>query len=265
MTYIAVTIAGSDSGGGAGIQADLKTFSALGVYGASVVTALTAQNTQGVTAIHDPPAEFIREQINAVFSDLNVNATKIGMVSKPETIRVIATEIKNKNNVVLDPVMVAESGDQLIDDNAINTLIKELFGIVDLITPNLHESARLTNQKVATSKTEMEEQSKDILNLGANAVLIKGGHSDGNNAEDLFVDKSGFSEWFVSKKIETKNTHGTGCSLSSAITAEIAKGKSVRDAIKNAKKWITGAIQNADKLKIGQGSGPVNHFYEVWK
>ncbi|MEP6288305.1 MAG: bifunctional hydroxymethylpyrimidine kinase/phosphomethylpyrimidine kinase, partial [Marinomonas sp.] len=188
MTAIAVTIAGSDSSGGAGVQADLKTFSALGVYGASVMTALTAQNTQGVTGIHDVPAAFVRQQMDAVFSDLDANAVKIGMLFNADIIMAVAGGLKAHKcqSVILDPVMIATSGDPLLVDEAVSAMQTHLFPLVDLITPNLHEAAHLTGQKLAATDAQMEEQAKALLERGVQAVLIKGGHSDGNEARDFY-------------------------------------------------------------------------------
>ena len=267
MTAIALTIAGSDSGGGAGIQADLKTFSALGVYGASVLTALTAQNTRGVSAIHDVPVDFIRAQLDAVFSDLCVDAVKIGMLSQPEIIAAVAAGLTahNQTKVVLDPVMVAESGDPLLAADAVHSIVDHLFPIASLITPNLHEAARLLNAEMATTNEVMEAQAHQLIALGANAVLLKGGHSPGEDAADFLLTKQGESAWFSAPFVNTKNTHGTGCSLSSAIASGLAKGEPLIPAIDQAKRWLTGAIQHADDLNIGHGAGPVHHFYALWE
>lgn len=265
MTAIAVTIAGSDSGGGAGIQADLKTFSALGVYGASVIAALTAQNTLGVTAIHDVPADFVTAQIDAVFSDLAVNAVKIGMLSQPGVIRAVAAGLDRyrQTNVVLDPVMVATSGDMLLRDEAVAVLISDLLPRAALVTPNLREAARLLETDVAEDATGMEAQAEAILELGARAVLVKGGHGTGPESADLLLSESG-KHWFHAPRIDTLNTHGTGCTLSSAIAAGLARGLSLESAIDEAKRYITEAIDAADRLQIGRGHGPVHHFYRWW-
>ncbi|MEN0041030.1 MAG: bifunctional hydroxymethylpyrimidine kinase/phosphomethylpyrimidine kinase [Pseudomonadota bacterium] len=266
MTAIALTLAGSDSGGGAGIQADLKTFSALGVYGASVITALTAQNTLGVTGIHDVPPDFVTLQADAVFSDLDVDALKIGMLSKPEIIDAVARIIDRHQpkSVVLDPVMVAESGDPLIDDAAVQHLADTLFSRVTLITPNLHEAARLLQTDVAENNDAMERQAEALLNLGAQAVLLKGGHSNAVEACDVLAIRDEPIRWFCAPFIDTKNTHGTGCSLSSAIAAQLAKGDDVPTAVHAAKHWLSAAIAAADQLEIGQGAGPVHHFHALW-
>ena len=266
MTAIAVTIAGSDSSGGAGVQADLKTFSALGVYGASVMTALTAQNTQGVTGIHDVPATFVREQMDAVFSDLDVKAVKVGMLFNADIIMAVAQglEAHGCHSVILDPVMIATSGDPLLVDEAVSAMQEHLFPLVDLITPNLHEAAHLTGQAVATSEQQMEEQASAHIERGVKAVLIKGGHSAGDEARDFYSDGVE-SLWLSSKRIETNNTHGTGCTLSSAIAAGLAKGMTMREALEEAKSYLASAIANADVLEIGTGHGPVHHFHGSWK
>ena len=265
MTAIAVTIAGSDSGGGAGIQADLKTFSALGVYGASVLTALTAQNTLGVTAIADIEPDFITAQMDAVFSDLKVKAVKIGMLSKTGVIEAVASGLDRYGlkNTVLDPVMVATSGDRLIDQSAVSHLQQFLFPRALLITPNLLEAAALTEQPVAQNQNEMLEQGQRLLAQGARAVLMKGGHGQSETCTDLLINAQGF-EAFSSPRIPTRNTHGTGCTLSSAIAAGLAKGLALREAVQEAKRYLTGALKAADQLQIGQGHGPVHHFHAQW-
>jgi hydroxymethylpyrimidine/phosphomethylpyrimidine kinase len=265
MTAIAVTIAGSDSGGGAGIQADLKTFSALGVYGASVIAALTAQNTLGVTAIHDVPADFVTAQIDAVFSDLEVDAVKIGMLSQPAVIRAVAAGLDRyaQTRVVLDPVMVATSGDMLLREEAVAVLIEDLLPRAALITPNLREAARLLGADAATGRKEMEDQAAALLRLGARAVLLKGGHGSGPESDDLFLSATE-SHWFTAPRIATENTHGTGCTLSSAIAAGLARGLELEAAIGEAKRYITDAIGHADQLAIGRGHGPVHHFFAWW-
>ncbi len=267
MTDIAVTVAGSDSGGGAGIQADLKTFSALGVYGASVLTALTAQNTRGVTAIHDVPTEFIRAQMDAVFSDLTVDAVKIGMLSQPQIIETVASGLQafRQTDIVLDPVMVAESGDPLLAEEAVSALVDHLFPLALLVTPNLHEAARLLNTDVAQSRGEMEAQAAGLIDLGAHAVLLKGGHAETKDAADFLLSEDGDRNWYSAPFVETDNTHGTGCSLSSAIASGLAAGKDLATSIELAKSWLSGAIAHADELSIGQGAGPVHHFYRTWK
>jgi hydroxymethylpyrimidine/phosphomethylpyrimidine kinase len=265
MTAIAVTIAGSDSGGGAGIQADLKTFSALGVYGASVVTALTAQNTRGVTAIHDVPAHVIAAQIDAVFSDLAVNAVKIGMLSVPVAIAAVAAGLERHRQtlVVLDPVMVASSGDRLLAPAAIEILKRELMPRALIVTPNLPEAAALLDQPVARDESEMRAQAEALLAIGAKAVLMKGGHAAGRDAVDILVTPAA-SARFVGERVATNNTHGTGCTLSAAIAAGLAKGHRLSEAVADAKAYVTHALQAADELAIGHGHGPVHHFHAWW-
>ncbi|MBS0533654.1 MAG: bifunctional hydroxymethylpyrimidine kinase/phosphomethylpyrimidine kinase [Proteobacteria bacterium] len=269
MIPVVVTIAGSDSGGGAGIQADLKTFAANGVYGTSVLTALTAQNTQGVSAIHDVPLVFVAAQLEAIFSDFDVAAVKIGMLSRAETIRVVAADLRRRaaKYIVLDPVMVATSGDRLLAEDAIAALCGELMPLAAIVTPNLHEAAALTGKPLARNEEEMAAQARDIFAFGPRAVLIKGGHSAGSGtsdeAVDLLIDSSGAVTRFAAKRIATKNTHGTGCTLSSAIAANLAKGQSLTDAVRAAKDYVTQAIAAADQLGVGHGHGPLNHFYKL--
>jgi hydroxymethylpyrimidine/phosphomethylpyrimidine kinase len=265
MTAIAVTIAGSDSGGGAGIQADLKTFSALGVYGASVITALTAQNTQGVTGIHDVPPEFIAAQIDAVFSDLDVGAVKIGMLSQPAVIEAVAAGLDrwNAKNVVLDPVMVATSGDRLLNPDAIDVLKRVLIPRALVITPNLAEAATLLDGPLACNEDEMLAQAGRLRDRGAQTVLIKGGHSEGAESVDMLVQATSFTR-LATPRVDTKNTHGTGCTLSSAIAAGLAKGLDLVTAAREAKVYVSDAIASSGRLKIGCGHGPVHHFHKWW-
>jgi hydroxymethylpyrimidine/phosphomethylpyrimidine kinase len=264
-TPIAVTIAGSDSGGGAGIQADLKTFAALGVYGASVVTALTAQNTRGVTAIHDVPADFVAAQIDAVFSDLKVRAVKIGMLSQPETIEAVADGLvrHDQTAVVLDPVMVATSGDRLLAPRAVEVLRRVLIPRALVITPNLPEAAALLEAPLARSEVEMREQGERLLALGARAVLVKGGHDTGPESVDLLVEPTRMTR-LAASRVETENTHGTGCTLSSAVAAGLAKGLDLMASVRAAKDYVTAALGAADRLTIGSGHGPVHHFHAWW-
>jgi hydroxymethylpyrimidine/phosphomethylpyrimidine kinase len=265
MTAIALTIAGSDSGGGAGIQADLKTFSALGVYGASVITALTAQNTKGVTAIHNAPADFVTAEIDAVFSDLAVNAVKIGMLSRTDIIAAVASGLQTWKPpfVVLDPVMVATSGDRLIREDAITAIVKHLFPRVTIITPNLAEAATLLNLPVAETEDEMQHQGEALRELGAKAVLMKGGHGHGDYSVDLLISDQGVQR-FSARRIETKNTHGTGCTLSAAIAAGLAKGFALETSVSEAKAYVTAAIAASVNLHVGEGAGPVHHFHAFW-
>jgi hydroxymethylpyrimidine/phosphomethylpyrimidine kinase len=261
-TPVALTIAGSDSSGGAGIQADLKTFAALGVYGASVITALTAQNTSGVTGIHLVPADFVTAQIDAVFSDLDVKAVKIGMVARFATVDAIVAGLTrwSPKHIVLDPVMVATSGDRLLATDAVETLRTKLLPRASLITPNLPEAAALLDEPVAVSEAAIESQGERLLALGCPAVLIKGGHGQGTESIDYLVSGNGIIA-LAAPRIPTKNTHGTGCSLSSAIAAGLAKGEDIETAVRNAKLWVSSAIAAADRLGIGHGNGPIHHFH----
>src|ERR1700722_5656568 len=261
MTPIAVTIAGSDSGGGAGLQGDLKTFSALGVYGASVVTALTAQNTAGVSAIHDVPADFVAAQMDAVFSDLRVSAVKIGMLSQPGIIAAVAVGLERwrQTQAVLDPVMVASSGDRLLARDAIDVLKRVLIPRARVLTPNLPEAAALLGLPLAQSEDEMLAQAQRLLGLGAEAVVIKGGHGAGPTSVDLLVDRNG-TVALPMTRIASRNTHGTGCAFSAAIAAGLAKGLELEAATRAAKLYVHAAIAAADTLEIGSGPGPVHHF-----
>jgi hydroxymethylpyrimidine/phosphomethylpyrimidine kinase len=262
---IALTIAGSDSSGGAGIQADWKTFAAFGVYGASVVTALTAQNTRGVTGIHLVPADFVTAQIDAVFGDLAVNAVKIGMVAQVATIDAIVAGLArwSPKHIVLDPVMVATSGDPLLATDAVEALRTRLIPRASLITPNLPEAAALSNEPVALSEAAIERQGKRLLALGCPAVLIKGGHGQGTESIDYLIGGNGIIA-LSAPRIATRNTHGTGCSLSSAIAAGLAKGEDVETAVRNAKVWVSAAIAAADRLGVGHGHGPIHHFHRFY-
>jgi len=258
---IALTIAGSDSGGGAGIQADLKTFSACGVFGASVITALTAQNTKGVTGIHEVPAVFITAQMDAVFSDLDIAAVKIGMVSQPEVIEAIVAGLTRWKaaHVVVDPVMVATSGDRLLAPQAIDALRQKLIPIAQIITPNLPEAAALLDTSIAESEDEIAAQGRALLALGCPAVLIKGGHASGAESVDYLMQGEDVLR-LAAPRIDTLNTHGTGCTLSSAIAAGLAKGEPLAEAVRNAKAYISKAIAASDQLSVGRGHGPVHHF-----
>jgi hydroxymethylpyrimidine/phosphomethylpyrimidine kinase len=264
-TPIAVTIAGSDSSGGAGIQADLKTFSALGVYGASVVTALTAQNTGSVTAVHELPPAFVAAQMDAVFSDLAVGAVKIGMLGNAAVVAVVAAGLEHhkQTKVVLDPVMVATSGRRLLAPDAIKLLREQLLPRALMITPNLPEAAALLDAPEAAGENEMLRQADRLLALGVNAVLMKGGHAGGVESIDVLVTAKA-SIRIIGERIKTRNTHGTGCTLSAAIAAGLARGRGLTEAVRDAKEYITAAIAAADRLAIGNGPGPVHHFYRWW-
>lgn len=255
-----LTIAGSDSSGGAGIQADLKTMQANGVFGMSAVTALTAQNTTGVTSIMNTTPEVLADQIDAVFSDIRPRAVKIGMVSVPELIDVIADKLVSykAENVVLDPVMVATSGAKLISDEAINVLTRRLFPLAKLITPNIPETEALTRYTIKT-KDDMESAARQIYEKYGCAVLVKGGHSI-NDANDMLFDGDN-TIWFSGERIDNSNTHGTGCTLSSAIASNLAKGYDVADSVSRAKQYISGAL--AAMLDLGTGSGPLNHGFDI--
>ncbi len=268
--FNALTIAGSDSGGGAGIQADLKAFSAHGVYGASVITALTAQNTCEVRGIFDVAPAFIRQQIDTVLDDIEIHAVKIGMLSQPDVITAVAEGLKAKANcpIVLDPVMVAKSGDKLLSDSAVNSLRDILLPQADLITPNLPEAGVLLDAPAPGTEEEMADAGQKLLGLGARAVLMKGGHLDtGNLADgnlvDLLVTSDGIVR-FTSPHVETRNTHGTGCTLSSSIAARLARGDTLPDAVDTARFYMNKAISAADTLSVGTGHGPVHHFHAVW-
>ena len=264
-TPVALTIAGSDSSGGAGIQADLKSFAALGVYGASVITALTAQNTRGVTGIHQVPAGFVAAQIDAVFSDLAVDAVKIGMVAQLATIDAIVEGLTRwrPRHVVLDPVMVATSGDRLLAADAVEALRKKLVPRASLITPNLPEAAALLEEPVARGAAAIEDQGRRLLAMGCPAVLIKGGHGEGAESIDYLVTADRTIA-LSAPRIATQNTHGTGCSLSSAIAAGLAKGEDMETAVRNAKAFVSAAIAASDRFSVGHGHGPIHHFQRFY-
>jgi hydroxymethylpyrimidine/phosphomethylpyrimidine kinase len=247
--YRALTIAGSDSGGGAGIQADMKTFAALGCYGLSVPVALTAQNTLKVAGIVNVDPDFVSLQIDTVMEDIGVDAIKIGMLGNVEVIRAVAARLEafQPPNVVLDPVMVAKSGDKLLKDDAVEALVRKLFPLVDVVTPNLYEAEVLLGQTVATPE-QMEKAGRRLLDMGPGAVLVKGGHGQSKNeCSDCLVARAPagetLTEWFISRRIDTHNTHGTGCTFSSAIAAYLARGNSVRDSVSRAKEYISGAVE----------------------
>lgn len=266
----ALTIATSDSGGGAGIQADLKAFSAMGCYGMSALAALTAQNTTAVTGIHALPTEFVAKQIDTVIEDLGVDAVKIGMLFNSEIIDTVADRLQDHGieNIVVDPVMVAKSGAKLIEDNAIYTLKKHLFPLSKNITPNLPEAETLLNTKIE-DRSHMESAARKLLEYGPESVLLKGGHFSEENSVDCLVlsepEEGNDIYWYVSERIHTKNTHGTGCTLSSAIAAGLAKGLPLSQSVREAKDYITGAIKAGSEYKIGEGHGPLHHFYQWWE
>ncbi|MEM9394808.1 MAG: bifunctional hydroxymethylpyrimidine kinase/phosphomethylpyrimidine kinase [Pseudomonadota bacterium] len=262
---IALTIAGSDSGGGAGIQADLKAFSALGVYGASVITAVTAQNTRAVTDVAMIPTVTIAAQIEAVLSDLDVASVKIGMLGTPEVIETVAQSLDSYSGpIILDPVMVAKSGDALLAADAEAALAETLLPKARVLTPNLPEAARLLGQPEATSEEEMTQQGNKLQTLGSAAVLMKGGHGSDEVCTDVLVDSAKSPLKLEARRLHTKNTHGTGCTLSSAIAAGLARGLDVRSAVTEGHTYLQAAIRAADNLAIGHGHGPVHHFHHWW-
>ncbi|OGT47966.1 MAG: bifunctional hydroxymethylpyrimidine kinase/phosphomethylpyrimidine kinase [Gammaproteobacteria bacterium RIFCSPHIGHO2_12_FULL_38_11] len=261
--YIRVlSIAGSDSGGGAGIQADLKTFSALHCFGMTAITALTAQNTCGVQVIHPLPAEFVTKQIESVLTDIGVDAIKIGMLESEEIIYAVIKAIKNQIcSVVLDPVMFAKGGAQLISPNAIYIMRDYLFPLATIVTPNIPEAEYFSGVKI-NSITDMKSAARKISQSGVKNVLVKGGHAEGEKCIDvLYQSEKDLFTYFKSKRIDTKNTHGTGCTLSAAIAAELAKGKDIIHAISKSKQFLFKAIQSGQYYTLGQGQGPVNHHY----
>ena len=267
-----LTIAGSDPSGGAGIQADLKTFAANGCYGMSVICALTAQNTQGVTGILDIPADFVRAQLDAVLSDVGVDAVKIGMLNTPDVVRAVAECLRRHGvtNIVLDPVMVAKSGHHLLKEEAVEALKKELLPLATIVTPNLPEAEVLTETPIRNRK-EMQTAGADLLRFGPKAVLVKGGHlDDATFSDDCLVLSNGCScsgcfppphLWFKHERIDTKNTHGTGCTLSSAIASQLAHGKLIPDAVAAGIAYTQNAIKAGAGYTLGKGHGPVNHFF----
>lgn len=257
-----LSIAGSDSGGGAGIQADLKTFAALGCYGMTAITALTAQNTLGVSAIHGVPPEMLKAQLCAVFDDIGVDAVKIGMLHAPDIVRTVAWALKHYGvkQVVLDPVMVATSGDTLITPTTVQVLVDELFPLATVITPNLDEAALLLSRTIE-SASELETAARDLLAMGAPAVLLKGGHLPGAEVADLLVTGTGPVQRLASPRIESRNTHGTGCTLSSAIAAHLALGEPLDQAVALARRYILQAIVQGADVYTGAGHGPLNHGF----
>lgn len=261
----ALTIAGSDSGGGAGVQADLKTFSARGVYGASVLTAITAQNTKAVTAVAEVAPAVVAAQLDAVLSDIEIDAIKVGMLFSAAIIEAVAPRLRATSApVVLDPVMVAKSGDALLEPAATAALVAQLLPLAHLLTPNLPEAARLLGTGEAASVDEMVAQAAALRARGARAVLLKGGHGSGEVCTDVLVTGAAEPVLIEAPRHPTLNTHGTGCSYSSAIAAELAKGRGLEPAVRAAHDWLQGAIRAADSLGVGAGRGPVHHFHAVW-
>ncbi len=262
-TRAALTIAGSNSSAGAGLQADLKTFSALGVYGATAVTAVTAQNTLGVTAVHLVPPEIVTAQLDAVFSDLSVAAVKTGMLGGEGGIAATASGLDRWARhipIVVDPVMVSTTGSRLLERGAEKALIERLIPLASLITPNLHEAAALLDLPLARSDDEIRRQAQQLLALGPSAVLVKGGHGGGPYANDFFFDGSKFRA-YTAPRLDTPNTHGTGCTLASAIAAFLVRGLPLEEAIAEAKAYLHQALEHANELAVGAGAGPVSHFH----
>jgi hydroxymethylpyrimidine/phosphomethylpyrimidine kinase len=265
MTPVVLSVAGSDPSGGAGIQADLKTFSALGTYGAAAITALTAQNTCGVSGVLPIPASFVTDQLDALFTDLDIRAVKTGMLGGPEVVEAVAGAVSRYRvkNLVVDPVMVAASGDRLVSDETVAAIRDRLLPVATLVTPNLPEAATLLGWDEVTSST-MTKAAESLLALGPAAALVKAGHAEGPEAVDVLADAEGIRE-YRAPRIDTRNTHGTGCTLASAIAARLAHGAQLRDAVDIAKRYLTGALRAADSLRVGHGRGPVHHFHSWWE
>lgn len=264
MTTVALTIAGSDPSGGAGIQADLKAFSALGAYGMSVITALTAQSTQGVNGVHAIPSEFIEAQFNTLYQDIHIDSVKIGMLMNKEIVTSVA-QLLNANpiaNIVLDTVMIAKGGHPLLKADAISAIRELLLPLATIITPNLPEAAALLDCQEAKNEDEMQRQGYELLKLGCQAVLMKGGHLPSQESPDYLITDNKIIR-MTSPRIATRNTHGTGCTLSAAIAA-LLPNHNLEEAVKQAKNYLQGAIEHADNLKIGKGIGPTHHFYQWW-
>ncbi len=260
-----LSIAGSDPGGGAGIQADLKTFAALGCYGMAAVTALTAQNTKGVRGVHLAPPAFVAAQIDAIFEDIEVAAVKIGMLGSAEIVKVVAARLAfhKPPAIVLDPVLAATSGDALAQSGVEHAIVERLFALATLVTPNLDEAARLAGLTRPAAAKDVHAAAERLRRLGAKAVLITGGDGAGETADDLFFDGAA-AHIFSAPRVATGNTHGTGCTLSSAIAAWLGRGYALQEAIAVAKAYVTGALQAADELNVGGGCGPTHHFFELW-
>lgn len=260
-----LSIAGSDPSGGAGIQADLKAFSARSCYGMAVITALTAQNTQGVSAVVPLDPDFVAEQIRMVFADIRVDAVKIGMIANAGIASAVAEALKPHRGIplVLDPVMIAKGGASLLDPDAVEALTSELLPLATLLTPNLPEAAALLGDREASDRRIMESQAVRLTTLGPKAVLVKGGHLAGKESPDVLV-ADGEVKWFEARRVETPNTHGTGCSLSSALAAELAKGRAPQEAVGISKAWLAEAVAASGRLTVGSGHGPVHHFHAMW-
>lgn len=262
-----LSIAGSDSGGGAGIQADLKTFSAIGCFGMTVITALTAQNTTGVAGIHAVPPAFAASQLDAIYSDIGADAVKIGMLYSAELIRVVAERLRSyqAQNIVLDPVMVAQSGDKLVQDDAIAAMKNDLMPLATVVTPNVPEAEVLCGHRLR-EPTQIEAAAKVLADFGSRSILIKGGHGEGSESTDLlYFPQEDRKVLIAAERIATENNHGTGCTLSSAIAAYLARGAEIEAAVRGAKAYITEAIRSGAEYRLGRGHGPVHHFYRFWK
>jgi hydroxymethylpyrimidine/phosphomethylpyrimidine kinase len=261
-----LTIAGSDSGGGAGIQADLKTFAALGCYGMSAITALTAQNTVGVSGIHPVPPDFSAAQIAAVLEDIGADAVKIGMLYSVELIRAVAAQLQkfSARNIVLDPVMVAQSGDRLLRDDAVGAITEHLMPLADVVTPNIPEAEVLVGHRIR-SVEDMRQAARDLGRFGSRSILVKGGHREEDDSSDLlYVCREDRFVTLTAERVSSRNTHGTGCTLSSAIAAGLARGEALEDAVRRAKEFISCAIRAGSGYTLGRGHGPVHHFFNYW-
>ncbi|MEM6824529.1 MAG: bifunctional hydroxymethylpyrimidine kinase/phosphomethylpyrimidine kinase [Pseudomonadota bacterium] len=260
-----LSIAGSDPSGGAGIQADLKAMSAMGAYGMTALTALTAQNTQGVTGVHLVPSEFVQAQIQSVFEDVRVDAVKIGMVATAEIAAGVARALNQEAQIptVVDPVMIAKGGARLLAEDAVAALRQDLLPLATLATPNLPEAAYLLGEPIATTRDAMAAQASALLGLGPKAVLVKGGHLGGEDSPDCLATKES-TEWVATPRHTTRNTHGTGCTLSAALAAALGQGHDLTEAVRQAKRYVHEAIGAADQLTVGHGHGPVHHFARLW-
>ncbi|QIE54647.1 bifunctional hydroxymethylpyrimidine kinase/phosphomethylpyrimidine kinase [Pikeienuella piscinae] len=262
-----LSIAGSDPSGGAGIQADLKAIAANGGYAMAAITALTAQNTQGVTGVETVAPAFVAAQIDAVFDDIRVDAVKIGMIATAGIAEAVATALirNGARNVVLDPVMVAKGGHRLLTDDTVGALRDRLLPLADIVTPNLPEAAALLDEPEAVAAAEMEAQARRLRHLGSRAALLKGGHLTGAQSPDCLADQAGEIHWLDAPRTKTRNTHGTGCTLSAALATRLAGGCDAPAAARAAKDYVSGAISAADRLEVGRGHGPVHHFHKLWR
>ena len=262
-----LSIAGSDPSGGAGVQADLKTFSALGCYGMAAITALTAQNTRGVTAVHVPPVDFLVAQIDAIFNDVRVDAVKLGMLASGAIVEALADRLRahGARNIVLDPVLVATSGDALGAPDVVEAMVRHLLPLARIVTPNIPEAVRLSGGEAPQDSAGLERLARAIQGAGAKAVLVKGGHMEGALASDVLFDGHA-ARVFEAPRVATRNTHGTGCTLSSAIAANLARGMELGEAVDAAKSYLTAALIASEKLRVGsgEGHGPVHHFHGMW-